>query len=58
MNIHSPDEPHLGEDHILQAVIDDSDLSTLQQQHLARPSLAHPVLAQQITGELAPPGGP
>jgi hypothetical protein len=35
VNIHSPDEPHLGEDHILQAVIDDSDLSTLQQQHLA-----------------------
>jgi hypothetical protein len=34
VNIHSPDEPHLGEDHILQAVIDDTDLSTLQQQHL------------------------
>ena len=27
-------EPHLGEDDILQAVIDDSDLSTLQRQHL------------------------
>jgi hypothetical protein len=35
VNILSPDEPHLGEDHILQAVIDDTDLSTLQQQHLA-----------------------
>ena len=36
MNIHSPDERHLGEDHILQAVIDDTDLSKLQQQHLAQ----------------------
>ena len=35
MNIQSHDEPHLGEEHILQAVIDDTDLSTLQQQHLA-----------------------
>jgi hypothetical protein len=35
VNIHSPDGPHLGEDHILQAVIDDTDLSMLQQQHLA-----------------------
>ena len=36
MNIHSSDEPHLAEDHILQAVIDDTDLSALQQQHLAQ----------------------
>ena len=35
MTIHSPDERHLGEDHILQAVIDDTDLPMLQQQHLA-----------------------
>jgi hypothetical protein len=35
VKIYSSDEPHLGEDHILQAVIDDTDLSTLQQQHLA-----------------------
>ncbi|MGW8303846.1 MAG: hypothetical protein ACWGNO_17335 [Desulfobacterales bacterium] len=36
MNIHNANEPHLTEDHILQAVIDDTDLSTLQQQHLAQ----------------------
>lgn len=35
MNTHSPDESHLTEDHILQAVIDGTDLSALQQQHLA-----------------------
>lgn len=35
MTIHSPDERHLGEDHILQAVIDGTDLSALEQQHLA-----------------------
>ncbi len=35
MSIHNPNELHLGEDDILQAVIDDTDLSTLQQQHLA-----------------------
>jgi hypothetical protein len=35
VNTHSSDERHLGEDHILQAVIDDADLSALQQQHLA-----------------------
>ncbi|MDX1708269.1 MAG: hypothetical protein R3274_06690 [Desulfobacterales bacterium] len=35
MTIHSPDGHHLEEDHILRAVIDDTDLSALQQQHLA-----------------------
>ena len=35
MSTHNPNEPHLGEDDILQAVVDDTDLSTLQQQHLA-----------------------
>ena len=35
MSIHNPNEPHLGEDDVLQAVIDDTDLSKLQQQHLA-----------------------
>ena len=35
MSIHNPNEPHLVEDNILQAVIDDTDLSPLQQQHLA-----------------------
>lgn len=35
MSIHNANEPHLAEDRILQAVIDDTDLSTLQQQHLA-----------------------
>lgn len=34
MSIHSHDESHLRENDILQAVIDDTDLSTLQQQHL------------------------
>lgn len=35
MSIHNHIEPHLEEDDILQAVIDDTDLSVLQQQHLA-----------------------
>ena len=35
MTTHSTDGRHLEEDHILQAVIDDTDLSKLQQQHLA-----------------------
>jgi hypothetical protein len=35
VTIHNANEPHLAEDHILQAVIDETDLSTLQQQHLA-----------------------
>ncbi len=34
MSIHNHNEPHLEEDDILQAVIDDTDLSTLHQQHL------------------------
>ncbi len=34
MNIHNPNKSHLGENDILQAVIDDTDLSMLQQQHL------------------------
>ena len=34
MNIHNPNKSHLGENEILQAVIDDTDLSMLQQQHL------------------------
>ena len=34
MSIHKHIEPHLGENDILQAVIDDTDLSRLQQQHL------------------------
>jgi hypothetical protein len=35
VSIHNANEPHLGEEDMLQAVIDDSDLSALQQQHLA-----------------------
>jgi predicted anti-sigma-YlaC factor YlaD len=35
VSIHNHIEPHLEEDDILQAVIDDTDLSVLQQQHLA-----------------------
>ncbi len=35
MSIHNPDAIHLAEDDILQAVIDDADLSALQKQHLA-----------------------
>ena len=35
MSIHNSNESHLGEDDMLQAVIDDTDLSALQQQHLA-----------------------
>ena len=34
MSIHNHNEPHLGENDILQAVIDDTDLSMLLQQHL------------------------
>ena len=34
MSIHNHNESHLGENDILQAVIDDTDLSGLQQQHL------------------------
>ena len=34
MSIHKHSQPHLEEDDILQAVIDDNDLSVLQQQHL------------------------
>ena len=34
MSIHHQDETHLAEKDILQAVIDDTDLSRLQQQHL------------------------
>jgi hypothetical protein len=34
VNIHNPNKSHLGENDILQAVIDDTDLSMLQQQHL------------------------
>ncbi len=34
MSIHDHSEPHLEEDDILQAVVDDSDLAMLQQQHL------------------------
>ena len=34
MSIHNQSEPHLEEDHILQAVIDANDLSELHQQHL------------------------
>ena len=36
MSIHNPDAFHLNEDDILQAVIDDDDLSALQQQHLGQ----------------------
>jgi len=35
VSTHNPNEPHLGEDDMLQAVIDDTDLSVLQQHHLA-----------------------
>ena len=35
MSIHNTNEPHLAEDDMLKAVIDDTDLSMLQQQHLA-----------------------
>ena len=34
MSIHNHNEPHLGENNILQAVIDDNDLSMRQQKHL------------------------
>ncbi len=34
MSIHNHNEPHLGENDILQAVIDDTDLPMQQQQHL------------------------
>ena len=34
MSIHNQNESHLGEEDILQAVIDETDLSMLQQQHL------------------------
>jgi predicted anti-sigma-YlaC factor YlaD len=34
VSIHNHIEPHLEEDDILQAVVDDTDLSVLQQQHL------------------------
>jgi predicted anti-sigma-YlaC factor YlaD len=34
VSIHNHIEPHLEEDDILQAVVDDTDLSALQQQHL------------------------
>jgi len=33
---HNTNEPHLAEDDMLKAVIDDTDLSPLQQQHLAQ----------------------
>jgi predicted anti-sigma-YlaC factor YlaD len=35
VTIHNANEPHLAEDDMLKAVIDDTDLSTLQLQHLA-----------------------
>lgn len=35
MSTHNFNESHLGEDDMLRAVIDDNDLTTLQQQHLA-----------------------
>jgi hypothetical protein len=35
VSTHNHNEPHLGEDDMLRAVIDDTDLSTLQRQHLA-----------------------
>lgn len=35
MSIHNANEPHLADDDMLKAVIDDTDLSMLQQQHLA-----------------------
>jgi predicted anti-sigma-YlaC factor YlaD len=35
VSIHNHNEPHLAEDDMLQAVIDDTDLSALQRQHLA-----------------------
>jgi len=35
VSIHIPNTPHLAEDEILQAVIEETDLSVLQQQHLA-----------------------
>ena len=35
MSTHHLNEPHLGEDDILRAVIDETDLSTIQRQHLA-----------------------
>jgi len=34
VSIHNHSEPHLEEDDILQAVVDDTELSVLQQQHL------------------------
>jgi hypothetical protein len=52
VNIHSPDEPHLAEENILQAVIDDTDLSTLQQKHLAQCSRCQSH-RQRLENELA-----
>ena len=52
MSIHNPNEPHLGEDDILQAVVDDTDLSTLQQQHLAECSRCRSH-RQRLENELA-----
>ena len=36
MSTTNPDQPHLEEDDMLRAVIDDTDLSALQRQHLAQ----------------------
>ena len=58
MSIHNHSEPHLEEDDILQAVIDDTDLSELQQQHLVECSQCRTrreQLEQELTrlGQLA-----
>ena len=58
MSIHNHNEPHLEENDILQAVIDDTDLSVLQQQHLVECSQCRSSkqrLEQELTrmGQLA-----
>ena len=53
MNIHNPNKSHLGENDILQAVIDDTDLSMLQQQHLQECSQCRSQ-KERLENELAP----
>ncbi len=52
MNHPNPIEPHLAEDDILQAVIDDADLSDLQRMHLAQCSRCRSQ-KEQLEQELA-----
>jgi predicted anti-sigma-YlaC factor YlaD len=52
VSIHNPDAFHLNEDDILQAVIEEADLSELQQQHLAECSQCR-LNKERLENELA-----